>query len=454
MTRRSQLRRPSSARNARRHFDIDPHEKAPSRVASRTKAGAVLEILCIGGGPAGLFFSALMAKADRGHRITLVERLPADAPPGWGVVFSDGALASLSDSDRETYDAIQATLVRWDAIDICRDDEIVRANGHGFSGLRRERLLQILRDRCLALGVRFEFGRQVTDVEPIRADYDLVVACDGAASATRARYAEVFNPTLVNGACRYLWLGTQRRLDAFTFGFAETEHGCFQTHAYPFDASTSAFIAECHADVLTRSALEHAPITMSIEYLARVFAGVLDGASLLGGGAWRAFVTVSNARWHHENVVLLGDAAHTAHFSIGSGTRLALDDAAALAVALNGSHRQDDALRAYEATRRPVVEKTQRAAARSAAWFAEVDRHIGLPLPLLSYELLARSGKLSLEDIAKRDPLFARQVQAALAISVADAAARVEPSGTEVAFPVATWDGVEAHGQRKPRVQV
>jgi len=328
-----------------------------------------VRIAVIGGGPGGLYFAALAKQLGPHHDITVWERNAADDTFGFGVVFSDETLGGIEHADPAVHAAMEAEFARWDDIDVHVKGEILTSGGHGFAAMSRRRLLEILQERCRELGVTVHFRTEAPDVAELAATHDLVIASDGANSATRARYADTFEPTLDRRRCRYMWLGTDLVFDAFKFYIRETPYGVMQIHGYPYDASGSTFIVEMHDDVWQAAGFEAPALapgesdTASIERVHELFGDILDGyATHANNSQWISFTTVRNERWHHDNVILLGDAAHTAHFSIGSGTKLAMEDALALAACL---HEHDDlaaALDAYEAERRPVVLSTQRAA--------------------------------------------------------------------------------------------
>jgi anthraniloyl-CoA monooxygenase len=369
-----------------------------------------VRILTLGAGPAGLYFSLLMKKEDPRHEITVIERNPPDATYGWGVVFSEEALGALRDADRDSYDEIQDTFAKWNAIDIRYRGETVRSRGHAFSAIARVKLLGILQRRCADLGVELRFLTEVADPADLP-EADLVVGADGVNSVTRARHAEATRPTLQTHATRFVWFGTDLVFKAFTFIFRENEHGLFQVHAYPFDARTSTFIVECPEETWRRAGLDQATEEESIAYCEKLFAEDLGGHSLLSNRSlWVNFVTVRNEAWHHGNVVLLGDAAHTAHFTIGSGTKLAMDDAIALAEALRRRGDLEAALTEYEMERQPVVERFQQAAVESATYFENVGRYAHFdPLPF-AFNLLTRSGRITHLELQKRDPSFVAAV--------------------------------------------
>lgn len=365
-----------------------------------------MKILIIGGGPGGLYAGLLLKKEHPEFAIQIVERNPRDATYGWGVVFSDRTLRSFREADQKTYQQITDDFVLWQAIDIFYRDQLVRCGGHSFAGLSRRRLLQILQDRCLELGVGITFEKELGDL-PERDAYDLVIAADGVNSFTRDAFAGVFRPNLSLGKAKFIWLGTDRLLDAFTFVFKENQHGLFQVHAYPFDGATSTFIVECAEDVWKRAGLDQVDEMGTIAYLEELFAGFLKGRRLRSNNSkWLNFVTVKNATWRHENVVLLGDAAHTAHFSIGSGTKLAMDGAIALATAFRQTEELDRALSEYEADRRPRVQLLQDAARQSRIYFENIKRYLHLEPTQFAFHLLTRSGRITYDNLRVRDAFY------------------------------------------------
>lgn len=384
----------------------------PGTGKSRLCYGAAVRIVCIGGGPAGLYAAILMKKADPTRQVAVYERLRAGESFGFGVVFSDATLGNLGAADAESYAQIRAAFSHWDDIDVHYGGELLRSTGHGFSGLSRRRLLEILVERAHALGVETHFEHPVDDVSAFIADADLVVAADGIASGIRERFAEFFKPNVDMRPNRFIWLGTTRRFPAFTFYFRENEHGLFRVHAYNYDADQSTFIVECTEACWRAAGLDTASEDESAAYCAALFAEELEGHALLTNKSiWRQFATVSNGRWSHENVVLLGDAAHTAHFSIGSGTKLAMEDAIALANAVDAHDALGDALAAYEKERRPVVDSTQRAAAVSLQWFEDTERYFGRLEPhQFAYSLLTRSMRINHTNLRLRDPEFTGRI--------------------------------------------
>jgi anthraniloyl-CoA monooxygenase len=380
-----------------------------------------MRIAVVGGGPGGLYFAILIRKVRPDWQVTVLERnRPGDAF-GFGVVFSDETLTVFEHADPESYSAITEQFVHWTDIDIHRRGEVTRSGGHGFSALGRRELLGLLQQRARELGVELVFEAEVSDVADL--DWsDLIVGADGASSAVRGSFANEFRPSLEPRRCRYVWLGTDRVFDAFKFFIAETEWGVFQAHAYPYSESMSTFIVETHSDVWEAAGLGASTPALlppgesdmaSVEFCRSLFADALDGHSLVANNSkWISFVTVRNARWRaRENVVLLGDAAHTAHFSIGSGTKLAMEDAAALAWALRSSPSDlSAALVAYESERRPVVESTQRAAQGSLEWFESVGRYAAQPRAQFAFNLLTRSRRITYDNLRLRDPAFVASV--------------------------------------------
>src|SRR5881628_2434146 len=354
-----------------------------------------MRIVVLGGGPAGLYFSLLAKKAQPSHRITVVERNPPDATFGWGVVFSEETLGAFRDADFETYTEITDTFARWGAIDVRYRGATVRSRGHVFSAIARKRLLQILQARCRELGVNLEFGHEIEGLGEFEG-FDLVVGADGVRSVVRRELAEAFRPTEDVHRTRFVWFGSDLVFDAFTFIFRENEHGLFQVHGYPFDAATSTFIVECPEETWLRAGLEQASDDESIAYCSKLFAEDLAGHTLLSNRSqWINFVTLRCESWHGGNVVLMGDAAHTAHFTIGSGTKLAMEDAISLVEQLQ---RHDGGVPAalidYELDRQPVIERFQRAALESSLYFENVRRYARFEPLQFAFNLLTRSGRI------------------------------------------------------------
>ena len=375
-----------------------------------------MKIVCIGGGPAGLYSALLYNNARPETSITVVERNAPGVTFGWGVVFSDETLSYLEENDRPTHEAITKRFAHWDAIDIHYKGVSLRSGGHGFSGIARKDLLHILQDRCVELGVKLVFDTEVDDHEEVvkrLGGADLVVACDGVKSKIRDRYADAFKPSIDLRHARYIWLGTKKKFDAFTFYFEENEHGMFQVHAYRFDADTSTFIAECDEESFRAAGLDRMSTEESIAYLEKLFGKHLGGEKLLANRSqWVQFPTVKNEKWSHGNVVLMGDAAHTAHFSIGSGTKLAMEDSIALVKALLEHPTSiPGALEAYEEARRPIVERTQKAAQDSLVWFENVKRYRELDPTQFAFSLLTRSKRITFDNLKLRDTAFAEHVR-------------------------------------------
>lgn len=363
-----------------------------------------MRIHIIGGGPAGLYLAILLAKRDPSHDIRVFERNAPDDTFGWGVVFSDETLGNLEEADRESYEAIARAFSYWDAIDIHYRGERVRSRGHGFCGLARKKLLDILQERARGLGVEITFHTEVDDIASMR-DCDLLVGADGVSSKVRAAYPDAFRPHTDERSCRYMWLGCKQRFEAFTFSFRENEHGVFQIHAYQFDAETSTVIVECDETSWRNAGLDTASTEESIAYCQRLFAEELGGHRLLPNRSrWVQFPTLTLERWHFDNVVLIGDAAHTAHFSVGSGTKLALEDSIALAEALAGEGPLEAKLERYEEERRPWVGKTQKSAQQSLEWFENVRRYFTFEPMQLAFSLLTRSRRITHENLRVRDP--------------------------------------------------
>ncbi|MFQ5614070.1 MAG: FAD-dependent monooxygenase, partial [Anaerolineae bacterium] len=370
-----------------------------------------MKIIILGGGPGGLYSGLLLKKANPAHDITVLERNPRNATYGWGVVFSDRTLAAFREADYKTYKEITDHFVVWDAIDIKYRDETIRCGGHSFAGLSRKKLLNILQARCEELGVGLTFEIEITDVTEY-AGYDLVIGADGVNSLTRKTYEDVFQPDLEVGQAKFVWFGTDKVFDSFTFIFRENEHGLFQAHAYPFDGQTSTFIIECDEATWRRTGLGETDEENTIAYCQELFAPDLGHHQLLSNRSWWVnFIRVKNKVWRHRNVVLLGDAVHTAHFSIGSGTKLAMEDAITLSNAFE-QHGDDleRALNDYELERRPRVEALQAAARESRIYFENIRRYAHLEPMQFAFHLLTRSGRISYDNLRLRDPYFSETV--------------------------------------------
>jgi anthraniloyl-CoA monooxygenase len=437
-----------------------------------------MNVLVVGGGPAGLYFALLMKQADPAHRVTVLERNGPDDTFGWGVVFSDQTLGNFQAADRETYDEIVDHFARWDDIDVHIHGSVVTSGGHGFAGIARRTLLGILQRRAAALGVELRFRSELRDLGALAPGGDLaelgnpaelIVAADGVNSVVRRAYAEHFQPDLDVRSARYVWLGTTRLFDAFTFLFVDRPQGIdgvFQAHAYRFDERHSAFIVECDQASWRAAGFDRLDLDGTVGACERLFAPWLDGQPLLANAPphqraapWQSFTRVRNARWHHGNVVLVGDAAHTAHFSIGSGTKLAMEDAIALARSL-GALAPDgrgpgapcdrralgEALAAYEAERMIEALRLQNAARNSMEWFENVRRYVGLEPEQFAYSLLTRSQRVSHENLRRRDRAYLGGVERWFACRATGAAAPAVPAAGPATVPPAASPTVPPAG--------
>lgn len=407
-----------------------------------------MRITCLGGGPAGLYFALLMKKQDPNNDITVIERNRPGDTFGWGVVFSDKTMDNLKVADLKTHDEILQSFSHWDDIEIHYKGRTVRSGGHGFCGIGRKRLLNILQARCTELGVKLVYETEV--LSDTDYDADLIIASDGLNSRIRNKYVDVYKPDIDTRKCRFVWLGTKKKFEAFTFAFVETEYGWFQAHAYKFDADTSTFIVETPEEVWLKAGIDKMSKEDGIAFCERLFADYLDGNPLIsnashlrGSASWIKFPRIICENWVHHNgrapVVLMGDAAHTAHFSIGSGTKLAFEDAIELARQiemvfaphpgplpegegvkhpLSGKElgeRLKLALDNYQAIRQVDVFKIQNAARNSTEWFENVSLHTGLEAEQFAYSLLTRSQRISHENLRERDAAYVGQMEAWLA---------------------------------------
>ena len=362
-----------------------------------------MRIGIVGGGPGGLYAALLLKKDDPNRHVVLYEKNPADATYGWGVVFSDRTLTSFREADYQTYEDITDRFVMWDAIDVRMRDAVVRCEGQIFSGIARKALLGLLQQRCADLGVELHWQTEIAD-KSVAEDFDLLVAADGVHSLFRQHVASEVRPQVVEGRSRYIWFGTERSFDSFTFAFRETEHGLFQAHAYPFDGTTGTFIVECRPEVWRAAGLDRSSEDESIAFCEKVFRDDLLGASLMSNNSkWLTFPTLRCKRWWTGNIVLLGDAVHTAHFSIGSGTKLAMEDSIGLMEALRGHEDIPGALAEYEMDRRPRVEAFQEAARQSQTYFENTARYMHMEPLQFAFHLLTRSGRVGYGELRLKD---------------------------------------------------
>ena len=385
-----------------------------------------MRIAAVGGGPAGLYFSILMKRVRPDWKICLYERNRADDTFGFGVVFSDATLENLRSADLQSWSAINDSFHHWDDIDIHHRGHVLRSTGHGFAGISRQRLLTILTERADELGVQLRFETEVSNPDEL-GSADLILAADGVRSPLRERFADQFEPRIDLRSNRFVWLGTTCPFAAFTFLFKESDEGLWRVHAYQYrpssgdgdDEPLSTFIVEATAETFAATGLGEGDEDATIDYCQRLFADELSGHRLINNrSVWRQFPTVSNTRWHHDNVALLGDAAHTAHFSVGSGTKLAMEDAIALSDTLASCDGDDKpttaaieaALSAFEARRRPQVESLQRAALASLQWFEETEQYCDDDPIRFGYGLLTRSLRITHHDLAQRDPAYVAEV--------------------------------------------
>jgi anthraniloyl-CoA monooxygenase len=365
-----------------------------------------MKINVLGGGPGGLYSAILLKQARPKTEVRVWEQNPADATYGFGVVFSDQTLEALREADAPTHKAITDRFARWDAIDVHYRGHVLRSHGQAFAGIERKELLSILQERCRELGVTLEFERRLDGIAEAL-DADFVVAADGLNSIARAAYADVFQPRLDVRPWKYVWLGTTYRPEAFTFIFQETEFGLFLGTIYPYADDRSTLVVECDPVTWRRAGLEEVTEEETVAFCHEIFSEHLGDSEIFNNKSlWISFTTVRNRVWHHDRIVLLGDAAHTAHFSIGSGTKLAMEDAVALAQALERKPDLKAALVYYEQDRRPVVERIQEAARESYTWFENIRRYTQLdPIPF-TFNLLVRSGRITYDNLRVRDRRF------------------------------------------------
>ncbi|MDE0916363.1 MAG: FAD-dependent monooxygenase [Planctomycetota bacterium] len=379
-----------------------------------------MKIACIGGGPGGLYACLLLKKRFPAAEVTVYERNGPDDTFGWGVVFSSETLSGFQTADPESFAAIEASFAYWDDIDTHYGGEVVHSTGHGFCGLSRKRLLNIFQERCRDLDVDLRFETEIAD-EGALEDADVIIAADGINSVVREKYATHFMPSIDWRRCKFTWLGTNKPLKAFTFIFVESEFGLFQVHAYPFEVgeqALSTWIVECHEDVWKRAGLEDVSEEQTVEFIRKLFAEHLEGYELYTNKSiWRTFPTVRCQRWVRGNVALLGDAVHTAHFSIGSGTKLAMEDAIALseslgeALSVDGAGDVPAALEVYEQAREVDCIKIQKAAQTSLEWFENSARYMAQHPLQLTFNLMTRSKRITYGNLAERDPELVERVR-------------------------------------------
>ena len=369
-----------------------------------------MKILIIGGGPGGLYSGLLLKKWNPTFDVTVVDRNPPDATYGWGIVFSEQTLNAFRDADLPSYEEITKNFVEWTVIEVHYKGEIVGCGGHHFAGISRKLFLQILQKHCERHGVKLHYMTEIKKPEEWEG-YDLVIGADGFVSLVRNTYVDHFQPSISAAPAKYIWLGTNLIFKAFTFWFTENEHGVFQTHSYPFSKELGTVIVECDEGTWRRAGLDHASEAESVAYCERLFRDKLEGHSLLPNRAsWLNFNTIRNKSWHFGNVVLLGDCAHTAHFSVGSGTKMAMEDAIALARSCTAHRDLEAALTDYELERRPFVEGIQRAAQESRIYFENTRRYFHMPPLQFTFHLLTRSGRITHDNMSLRDPGFVRAV--------------------------------------------
>lgn len=372
-----------------------------------------MKINIVGGGPAGLYFAILMKKSNPANEITVYERNGPDDTFGWGVVFSGRTLETLRQADAESHAEITSQFEAWDNVDVVRGDEKVSVRGNSFTGISRLRLLKILQQRAEQLGVAVIFRSEITDIESLRADCHLMVGADGINSTVRQRFANRFEPNLSVRSNKYIWYGTNQLFHGLTLTFRVSDAGIFSAHSYKFNQTTSTFIVECDQLTWQQGGFDKMNDVETRLYLEQVFKSDLQGQPLLSNNSkWINFVLVKNGQWAFENTVLIGDALHTAHFSIGSGTKLAMEDAIALASSFQRHVDTLGALSAFESSRKPYIEEYQAAALESMLWFENVRQYIHLSPIELAYSLMMRSGRVNHADLKKRDPQFVSRYEA------------------------------------------
>jgi anthraniloyl-CoA monooxygenase len=366
-----------------------------------------MKIKIIGGGPAGMYFAILMKQANAGHEIEIYERNGPDDTFGWGVVFSGKTLATLRQADETSHAEITRNFEAWDNVDVVHRQQKISIHGNSFSGIARLRLLKILQQRCEELGITVNFRSEIADVASVQRDSDLLVGADGVNSLVRESFKQSFQPNLSSRPNRYIWYGTNQLFHGLTLTFRESPAGVFAAHSYKFDQTTSTFIVECDPPTWNAAGFAEKSDEATRSFLAKVFALDLHSRPLLSNNSkWINFVLVKNGQWSFENVVLLGDALHTAHFSIGSGTKLALEDAIALKQCFDETSDVRVALRRFEEVRKPIIEDYQAAAYESMVWFENARQYMHLDPLALAYSLMTRSKRIDHEMLKRRDPAF------------------------------------------------
>ncbi|WP_408960234.1 FAD-dependent monooxygenase [Natrinema sp. 74] len=364
-----------------------------------------MNVATIGGGPGGLYASLLLKRSHPDWDVTVHERNPQGVTYGWGIVFPNRTLSNLADADPPSHEAITETFDRWDPFDIVTDDDYFRCDGNTFASMMRTDLLAVLEERCRDVGVELKYKSEIADPAAIAAKADLCIAADGIHSHTREVFADEFGTEITQGSARFSWFGTDAEFEALTHIFVENEDGIWCAHTYP--GPTSTFIVDCDAETWEQSGIAEMTEDEYLAYLEDVFADQLDGHALQSQqDRWRRFQTVTNENWSHDNVVLIGDAAHTAHYSIGSGTTLAMEDAIGLMEAFEDHNETGAALSAYESARKPFVETLLSAAERSRIHFEEIDRYYDLPPRQFALHHLTRSGRLTYGSLQRRDQTF------------------------------------------------
>jgi anthraniloyl-CoA monooxygenase len=372
-----------------------------------------MKIKIIGGGPAGMYFAILMKKVDAAHDITIYERNGPDDTFGWGVVFSGKTLSNLRAADGPSHAEITRGFEAWDNVEVVHRAEKISIHGNSFSGIARLRLLKILQRRCEELGIAINFRSEVGDIDSSRADCDLLVGADGVNSLTREKLKAQFQPDLNVRPNKYIWYGTNQLFHGLTLTFRETPAGVFAAHSYKFNQTTSTFIVECDPQTWSNTGFAEMSDEETRTHLAEVFKLDLGGHALLSNNSkWLNFLLVKNGCWSFENVVLLGDALHTAHFSIGSGTKLAMEDAIALKQSCDETSDVAEALQRFEEERKPTIEDYQAAAYESMVWFEHAREYMRLSPIELAYVLMTRSGKVDDEALRRRDPRFVAAYEA------------------------------------------